>query len=65
MKISTLSIDLAKHVFQVLGMDSTGKSVLSKRLSRDKLTILLHQTPQYQASPGQPTTEKGYVHATN
>ena len=45
MKISTLSIDLAKQVFQVLGMDSTGKPVLSKRVNRDKLTILLHQTP--------------------
>lgn len=35
--IKTLGIDLAKNVFQLHGMDSKGKCVLRKRLSRAKL----------------------------
>ena len=36
-KISTISIDLAKHVFQVMGFSEKGFPCLSKRLSRKKL----------------------------
>jgi transposase len=37
MTISTLGIDIAKNTFQLHGADSTGKSVLKKRLPRHKL----------------------------
>lgn len=36
-KISVLDIDLAKNVFQLHGTDEKGKTVLQKRLSRNKL----------------------------
>ena len=35
--IKVLGIDLAKNVFQIHGTDATGKCVLRKRISRDKL----------------------------
>lgn len=37
MNITMLGIDLAKEVFQLHGVDSTGKVVLKKRLTRNKL----------------------------
>ena len=36
MKVTTISIDLAKNVFQVMGFTSTGKTVFNKRLNRRK-----------------------------
>lgn len=37
MKITTIGLDLAKNVFQVHGADAAGKSVLRKKLRRDKV----------------------------
>ena len=37
MKLSTISIDLAKNVFQVMGFTSTGKTLFNKRLNRQQL----------------------------
>jgi len=37
MNISLLGIDLAKNIFQLHGVDSTGKAVLKKRITRVKL----------------------------
>ena len=44
--IKVLGIDLAKNVFQLYGIDSKGKKVISKKVSRSKLiefvaTVLL------------------------
>ena len=36
MEITTIGVDLAKTVFQVHGMNAHGKTVVRKRLSRDK-----------------------------
>ncbi|MCD6027819.1 MAG: Mobile element protein [Solimicrobium sp.] len=36
MKITTIGIDLAKHVFQLHGVDETGKTVLKKQVKRDQ-----------------------------
>lgn len=41
MKVTTLGIDLAKNVFQLHGVDSSGKVILKKRLSREKFKIFL------------------------
>ena len=41
MKITTIGIDLAKHVFQVHGVDAQGKTVLRKQLKRDQMTCLI------------------------
>lgn len=38
MKLSTISIDLAKNVFQVMGFTNTGKMLFNKRLNRQQLT---------------------------
>lgn len=45
MKVSTIAIDLAKNVFQVLGMDKHAKQVFSKRLSRAQLSEFMSQQP--------------------
>ena len=37
MKITTIGIDLAKSVFQVHGIDASGKAVLRKQLKREQM----------------------------
>jgi transposase len=37
MKITTIGIDLAKHVFQIHGADAQGKAVLKKALKRAQM----------------------------
>ena len=44
-KISVLGIDLAKNVFQLHGVDEKGKTVLQKRLSRNKLAEFICNLP--------------------
>jgi len=43
MKVTTIAIDLAKNVFQVLGMDCHAKQVFNKRLNRTQLTEFMLQ----------------------
>ena len=38
MKVNTISIDLAKNIFQVMGFTVTGKRIFNKRLNRTQLT---------------------------
>jgi len=45
MKISTLSIDLAKNVFQVAGFNPNHKRECNKRLNRSKLNAFMANTP--------------------
>jgi transposase len=45
MEIKVIGIDLAKNVFQLTGMDSGGRIVLTKRLSRSKLTEFIANLP--------------------
>ena len=45
MNITTLGIDLAKHTFSLHGVDTHGKTVLRKTLSRVKLLPFLAQQP--------------------
>ncbi len=40
-KITILGIDLAKNVFQLHGMDATGKPVLKRKLTRNKLSEVI------------------------
>lgn len=44
--ITLLGIDLAKNVFQLHGVDSKGKCVLKKRLSRTKFIEFMAQLPK-------------------
>ena len=37
MKMTTIGLDLAKHVFQVHGVDSRGEPVLRKQLKRSQM----------------------------
>ena len=48
MKVTTISIDLAKNVFHVLGMSEQGISVFNKRLSRKSLHSFMLQHPACQ-----------------
>ena len=45
MNCTTLGIDLAKHVFQLHGVDERGHVVVQKRVSRSKLRETVAQLP--------------------
>jgi transposase len=45
MKITTIGIDLAKHVFQVHGVDQHGKTVLKKQLKREQMATFFANLP--------------------
>jgi transposase len=45
MPVTTVGIDLAKHVFHLYGEDARGKAVLRKRLSRAALKPFLATLP--------------------
>lgn len=45
MNIKALGIDIAKNVFELHGVDNNGKTVLQKRVSRDKLSEVIAQLP--------------------
>jgi transposase len=45
MQVTTLGIDVAKHVFQLHGVDKHGNVVLTKRLSRTKVLPFIAQLP--------------------
>lgn len=45
MEITTIGIDLAKNVFQVHGMNAHGKTVVRKRLSRQKFLAFFANLP--------------------
>jgi transposase len=48
MKISRVGVDLAKNIFQLHGVDRHGKTVLKRRLSREKWISVLIKS----AEPG-------------
>src|SRR5687768_10057693 len=43
--ISVLGVDLAKNVFQLHGLDESGKTVLRRQLSRNKLLLFVANLP--------------------
>ena len=43
-EVSAIGLDLAKHVFQAHGADTSGKVVFRKRLRRDKVLEFFAQT---------------------
>jgi transposase len=45
-EITVLAIDLAKHVFQLHGVDARGASVFERRVRRAQLLAVLAQTPR-------------------
>jgi len=45
MEITTIGIDLAKHVFQIHGVDSSGKAVIKKQLRREQMLPFFVQMP--------------------
>ena len=47
--ISILSIDLAKNVFQLHGINQQGKTVFKKRLYRSRLKELIANLPRENA----------------
>ena len=45
MKATTIGIDLAKHVFQLHGVDQHGKTVLTRKLKRDQMISFFANLP--------------------
>ena len=45
MKVTTIGIDLAKSIFQVHGVDGSGKTALQKRLRRKQVLPFFAQVP--------------------
>lgn len=45
MKITTVGMDLAKHVFQVHGVDAQGQAILCKKLDRSKVLEFFVRLP--------------------
>src|SRR5215470_14819709 len=45
MQVSTIGVDLAKNVFQVHGVDSAGKVVISRQLRRKQVIDFLSKIP--------------------
>jgi len=44
--VSVIGIDLAKNIFQIQGCDSRGNEVFRKRVSRQKLALLMAKIPR-------------------
>src|SRR5215467_3339188 len=45
-EITTIGLDLAKHVFQIHGIDAAGNCVLRKRLRRGQVILFFAQLPR-------------------
>ena len=45
-EITTIGLDLAKHVFQVHGIDAQGTTVLRKRLRRGQVLVFFSRIPR-------------------
>jgi transposase len=45
MQVSTIGVDLAKNVFQVHGVDSAGKIVISRKLRRKQVIDFFSKIP--------------------
>ncbi len=45
MQVTTIGLDLAKHVFQVHGVDAEGRPVLRKRLRRSEVAAFFAALP--------------------
>jgi transposase len=52
--IKVLGIDLAKHSFQLHGVDDSGQRVVKKQLSRTKLSAYVAQLPPCLIGMGKP-----------
>ena len=46
MEVKTIGIDLAKSVFQIHGVDGTGRRLLRKRLTREKVPAFMANLPR-------------------
>jgi transposase len=46
MQVSAIGVDLAKNVFQVHGVDSTGKVVITRRLRRKQVIDFFGKIPR-------------------
>ena len=52
MKVTTISIDLAKNVFQLMGFTEANKSVFNKRLNRTQLKHFMQMQPPVSCCDG-------------
>ncbi|MFB2905136.1 IS110 family transposase, partial [Aeromonas jandaei] len=45
MKATTIGIDLAKHLFQLHGVDQHGKTILKRQLKREQMLSFFSNLP--------------------
>jgi transposase len=45
MKVTTIGLDVAKHIFQVHGADAEGRAVLRRRLQRNQVAVFFANLP--------------------
>lgn len=50
-EITTIGLDLAKHVFQVHGVDAEGTTVLRRRLRRNQVLAFFSRLPRSNPCP--------------
>ena len=46
MEVTTIGIDMAKRIFQIHGVNKNGKTVLKKKITRDKLPEFMATIPK-------------------
>ena len=50
-EVTTMGLDLAKHVFQVHGVDAEGATVLRKQLRRAQVLAFFSRLPPFVTQP--------------
>ena|SRR5215471_11166328 len=61
-EITTIGLDLAKHLFQVHGIDAQGTTVLRKRLRRGQVLAFFSRIPRCVVGLGAVATAAGLGH---
>jgi transposase len=46
MAVKVIGLDTAKHIFQIHGVDASGRAVLRKRLRRNQITDFFSNLPK-------------------
>jgi len=50
MQVAVIGLDIAKHVFQIHGVDVSGRAVLPKRLRRGRIPAVNYLVVRYPPS---------------
>lgn len=62
MKTAAIGIDLAKHLFQLHGVDQHGKTVLKRQLKREQMISFFSNLPPRCSDVMDASTQRGQFH---